>query len=120
MGIFSKKTANKPAEETTKIVPSVAASKSTKATVHQVVLVRPVVTEKSTVNGTYVFEVAKGATKNEVKKAFQKKYSKQPRKVNIVNVMGKTKTRGRVVGKQSNWKKAVIYLNAGETVDLYQ
>ena len=84
------------------------------------VLVQPVVTEKSTVNGTYLFKVTSAATKSEIRKAFKAKYGKQPRKVNIVNVMGKTKLRGRTVGKRSNWKKAIIYLAQGETVDLYQ
>lgn len=82
------------------------------------ILVRPLVTEKSTSGGTYNFRVAKSASKNEIAKAFKARYGKMPRKVNVINVLGKTKFRGRTAGKRINWKKAVIYLTKGETVDI--
>jgi large subunit ribosomal protein L23 len=81
------------------------------------VLLRPIVTEKATNTGTYLFQVAKSATKSEVTKAFKARFGKVPRKVNVLNVMGKTKFRGRTVGKRADWKKAIVYLNSGETVD---
>ncbi|EKD76571.1 MAG: 50S ribosomal protein L23 [uncultured bacterium] len=87
------------------------------ATDYTAVLIRPIVTEKSTATGTYNFKVAKAASKNEIAKAFKIRYGKKPRRVNIVNVLGKTKFRGRTAGKRADWKKAVIYLNKGETVD---
>lgn len=86
----------------------------------QSVLLQPLVTEKSTSTGTYYYKVTRGATKNEIRKAFNSKYGKMPRKVNVINVMGKTKMRGRSVGKRSDWKKAVIYLAKDETVELFQ
>ncbi|MFA6474887.1 MAG: 50S ribosomal protein L23 [Patescibacteria group bacterium] len=112
MGIFSKKTDKTPSVE-----PVVT---ETKPTVTVSVLVQPVITEKSTKNGTYVFKVNNATTKNEIRKAFKKQYGKEPRKVNIVNVMGKTKIRGRIVGKRQNWKKAIVYLVKGETVEINQ
>lgn len=81
------------------------------------VLVRPLVTEKSTKTGAYYFQVLKSASKNEIAKAFKARFGKTARKVNIINVMGKTKFRGRTAGKRADWKKAAIYLNKGETVD---
>lgn len=84
------------------------------------VLLQPMVTEKSTVTGTYCFKVSPDATKPEIHKAFISKYSKTPLHVNIVNVLGKTKLRGRVPGKRNDWKKAIIYLAKNEHVDLFQ
>jgi large subunit ribosomal protein L23 len=130
MGIFSRKKTDtsapavQPAEtKATQSVAKTAAKKVAKTVskpVAKVVLLQPIITEKSTANGTYVFKVSKAATKNEVRKAFQAKYGKQPRKVNVVNVMGKTKFRGNQTGKRADWKKAVVYLTKGESVDLFQ
>jgi len=99
---------------------STSAVQSTLKLAQQSVLLKPVVTEKATVTGAYYFRVSPDATKNEIKKAFKAYYGKMPRKVNILNVIGKTKLRGRVVGKRADWKKAIVYLTKGETVDLYQ
>lgn len=126
MGLFSRKPKTQPAPAATTpvakpVVPSAVKSTSPATTTRTaVVLLQPLVTEKATATGTYLFKVAPTATKNEIRKAFKAKYGKSPRKVNVVNVMGKIKMRGRVVGKRSNWKKAVVYLMQGETVDLFQ
>lgn len=98
---------------------STVAAANTAAVVENVanVLVNPVVTEKSTKMGAYFFQVTKSASKNEIAKAFKARFGKTPRKVNIVNVLGKTKFRGRTAGKRADWKKAIVYLNKGETVD---
>ncbi len=120
MGIFSRKK-EQTVTTTTKVEPKVVPAVAVKALTNtKQVLVQPLLTEKATVMGAYLFKVNPSATKNEIRKAFQAKYGKLPRKVNVVNVMGKTKMRGRVVGKRSNWKKAMIYLTKGETVDLNQ
>ena len=120
MGIFNRKKTETQASATP--VAEVAKKPVAKKTVatSASVLVQALVTEKATVNGTYVFKVTKSATKSEVAKAFKAKYGKTPRKVNMLNVMGKTKARGNKVGKRSDLKKAIVYLNKGETVDLYQ
>ena len=138
MGIFSrKKTTAAPAtdsmQESAKVAvkntvaaqpaaksPVVKSTNSASVVTPTVVLLRPLVTEKATVTGTYIFKVGNAVTKSEVSKAFKAKYGKTPRKVNMLNVMGKTKMRGRQVGQRSNWKKAIVYLTKGETVDLYQ
>ncbi len=130
MGIFGRKKTDTakptaPAEEVKAVKPvsskkSAVQSATQSVAVNDVVLLQALVTEKATVTGTYMFKVKKSSTKSEVLKAFKAKYGKTPRKVNVLNVMGKTKLRGRQVGKRSDWKKAIVYLNKGETVDLYQ
>ena len=125
MGIFSRKKVEQPVDQPreSKVESKVTPVLGVKAVVRngaKQVLVQPLLTEKATVMGAYLFKVNPSATKSEIRKAFQTKYGKLPRKVNVVNVMGKTKMRGRVAGKRSNWKKAMIYLTKGETVDLNQ
>ena len=83
------------------------------------VLVRPVVSEKTSrleSEGQYVFEVRRGANKVEIKKAVERHYRVHVAKVNIVQVGGKTVTRGRVSGKRKDWTKAYVVLKKGETL----
>ncbi|MBI2415701.1 MAG: 50S ribosomal protein L23 [Candidatus Kerfeldbacteria bacterium] len=82
------------------------------------VLLGPVITEKATQTGVYYFKVAGSATRNEVKKAIKQLYGKTPRRVNIMNVTGKVVRFGRSVGRRANWKKAIVYLAKGDTIDV--
>lgn len=81
----------------------------------------PVVTEKSTIlneAGKYVFEVDKAATKEGVAKAVEKIFGAKVKKVNMINTKGKVKKfRGRT-GKRSDVKKAIVTLEADQTIDL--
>lgn len=86
----------------------------------QRVLVRPLVTEKATVTGTYCFEVALSANKSEVYKAVQKMYGVTPLSVRIMNVKGKTVRWQQTNGQRKAWKKAIVRLKAGETINVYQ
>lgn len=84
------------------------------------VLIRPIVTEKATVTGTYVFEVAPDANKSEIKKAVQAKYGVTPKNVRVMNVMGKNTRFNYTLGKRKDWKKAIVRLNTGETINAYE
>lgn len=87
------------------------------------ILVRPVITEKATAlgqNNKYVFEVAPGANKAEIKKAIEEVYGVRPVKINIVPVRGKEVRYGRARGKTKAWKKAIITLKEGERIELYE
>lgn len=87
------------------------------------VLVKPLVTEKGSILGAsnkYVFMVAKEANKIEVAQAVEKAYGVKPTKVNIINIEGKTKRRGKVVGKRKDWKKAIVTLPEGKTIQIYE
>ena len=67
-------------------------------------------------NQRYVFKVNTRANKIEVKKAVEKAYDVHVTAVNVVNVKGKKRRMGRVFGKTSDWKKAVVTLKAGEKI----
>lgn len=83
------------------------------------ILIKPLVTEKAyrgTQSGKYSFKVALSANKVLVRKAVEKVYGVKVDDVNISKVRGKVKTSGRIIGRTSNWKKAVVTLKKGETI----
>lgn len=83
------------------------------------ILIKPLVTEKSyhgTQAGKYSFKVAISANKVLVRKAVEKVYGVKVADVNISRVRGKIKTSGKIIGRTSNWKKAVVTLRKGETI----
>ena len=86
------------------------------------VLISPIVTEKSNTTAEkfeqVVFKVMPQATKKDVKQAFELAFEAKVAKVSVLNVKGKTKRFGRVLGKRANWKKAYICLEAGQKFDL--
>lgn len=92
------------------------------------VLIAPILTEK--VNGQmekssrYTFEVAKRANKLEVKKAIEEFYGVKVEDVNTIIVPAKNKSRftkaGVLRGRKSGYKKAVITLAEGDSIDLFQ
>lgn len=87
------------------------------------VLIKPVVTEKAaTLNqlNQYVFMVANKANKIDVAKAVTIFYGIEPIAVNIIRVMGKKVARGKVKGQRSDWKKAIVTLPAGKTIQIYE
>ena len=91
------------------------------------IIVKPIVTEKMTQLGEklnrYGFRVQKGANKIEIKQAVEKMYDVTVTDVNTLIVAPKKKSRntksGVVKGKTSSYKKAIITVNAGETIDFY-
>ena len=87
------------------------------------ILIRPLITEKSTQlmeDGKYVFVVAKKANKIEIAKAVAAIFKVKVADVNTVNVSGKVKRMGRFVGKRSDYKKAIVKLAPGETIEFFQ
>jgi len=91
------------------------------------VLVRPVVTEKVNRqmerNGRYTLVVGKSANKLEVKKAVEEFYGVKVADVNTIVVPAKNKTRytkaGFLSGRKPSYKKAVVTLAEGESIDLF-
>jgi len=86
------------------------------------VIVRPVVTEKTTDLGEhdkYVFEVASEANKNEVKQAIERFFGVKVLDVRTLNVKGKPKRLGRHLGRRKDWKKAIVTLQSGDKIDLF-
>ena len=70
--------------------------------------------------GKYVFVVAKKANKIEIAKAVAQVFNVKVANVNTVNVSGKVKRMGRFVGKRSDYKKAIVKLAPGETIEFFQ
>ena len=88
---------------------------------HYDVIVSPVITEKATLaaeNDAIVFNVAKQATKTEIKAAVEALFSVKVKSVNTLVRKGKLKRfRGRL-GRQSNVKKAYVRLEDGQSIDV--
>ena len=87
------------------------------------ILVRPLITERTTqlmAEGKYVFVVAKAANKIEIAKAVSEIFKVKVAKVNTVNVLGKKKRMGRTQGKRPNYKKAIVKLAPGETIEFFE
>lgn len=86
------------------------------------VLLSPHVSEKSAVdadsNNAHTFRVAIDANKLEVKNAVEKLFSVKVASVRIVKVKGKNKRFGAIFGRRSDWKKAIVRLQAGHDIDL--
>ncbi|KKU27354.1 MAG: 50S ribosomal protein L23 [Candidatus Magasanikbacteria bacterium GW2011_GWA2_46_17] len=86
------------------------------------ILVRPLVTEKSAVagsHGKYVFVIKQTATKNQVKLAVESLYGVRPETVRVANVQGRRVRFGRSLGKRSDYKKAIVTLPKGKTINLH-
>lgn len=87
------------------------------------ILIRPLVTERTTAlmeSGKYVFLVAPAANKIEIAQAVSKIFNVKVESVNTVNVLGKVKRMGRNIGKRSDYKKAIVKLAAGETIEFFE
>lgn len=77
------------------------------------IILQPIVTENSMdmmEEKKYVFKVARGANKSEIKKAVEKIFDVKVEKVNTMNMTGKKKRMGANVGRRANWKKAIVKL----------
>jgi large subunit ribosomal protein L23 len=88
------------------------------------VIIRPIITEKSTAQqaneNRYTFEVARDANKLEIKHAVERLFSVHVKQVRTMRQRGKWRRRGVHVGKQPNWKKAIVKLAEGETIDMFE
>ena len=87
------------------------------------VLVRPLRSEKSvglSEKNQYVFEVAPNANKLQVKEAVLKVYGIRPIRVNIMRLQGKVVRYGRSIGREKMTKKAIVTLEAGRTISIYE
>ena len=69
--------------------------------------------------GVYTFEVAKSANKIEVRKAVEEIFNVKVTKVNIINVKPKPKRVRYQIGKTRAWKKAMVTLAEGDTIELF-
>jgi large subunit ribosomal protein L23 len=87
------------------------------------VLLKPTITEKSTIlqeTGKYTFEVALKANKVEIKEAIERNFSVAVLDVNISKLRGKRKRYGPRLVKQPDTKKAVVTLKPGDRINLIE
>ena len=116
----AEKQAVKAEKKSAKGKKAAASQKQVAPVAGSAVILHPVITEKSTVTGTYIFAVAPSANKTEVKKEVTRLYGVTPKNVRVMNVKGKSVRWGTREGKRKDWKKAVVRLAQGETIDVYQ
>jgi large subunit ribosomal protein L23 len=90
---------------------------------------RPLITEKNTMlmeQGQYSFEVDPEANKIQIKAAVESTFNVRVKAVNTLNVKRKKRSRvasrrgGRIVGYEAAWKKAIVTLQPGERIDLFE
>ena len=87
------------------------------------VLLAPVVSEKSyelIENGKYSFRVHPDAHKTQVRQAVEELFNVHVEGVNILQVRPKPKRRGMVRGRRPGWKKAVVQLRKGESIEIFE
>jgi len=91
--------------------------------IHHSIILAPSITEKNTNlrsdQNKYVFEVARDATKLDVKSAVESIFGVSVESVNTMVVKGKKKRVGHNVGYKSNWKKAIVKLAQGQSIDKF-
>jgi len=91
------------------------------------ILKKPVLTEKAAIltekSNRYAFKVDHKANKIQIKTAVEQMFGVNVESVNTMVVCGKTKSRytkaGNVTGRAPKYKKAIITLKDGETIDFY-
>ncbi len=88
------------------------------------VVIRPILTEKSTVlrksMNKYLFEVNKIVNKSEAKKTIEKMFNVKVLKCNVINEKGKLKRKRMTFGYQRDWKKVIVTLAKGQKIDFFE
>ena len=88
------------------------------------IIKRPVITEKTSIQkedaNQVTFEVDRRANRIEIRRAIEKIFNVRVADVRTMQVKGKVKTRGRIVGKRRDWKKAIVKLMPGERIDFFE
>jgi large subunit ribosomal protein L23 len=87
------------------------------------VLIKPVISEKSyeqIARNQYTFKVHKDAHKTQVRQAVEELFDVKVERVNILKVQSKPKRRGLTRGTKPGWKKAVVHLKAGDTIEIFE
>jgi large subunit ribosomal protein L23 len=87
------------------------------------VLLAPVVSEKSyslITDRKYTFKVHKNAHKTQVRQAVEELFDVKVENVNILKVQAKPKRRGLTKGTRPGWKKAIVQLREGQTIEIFE
>ena len=92
-------------------------------TLHRTI-VRPLITEKTSAayqhRGEYAFEVHPEATKTQIRAAIEQLFGVKVTGVWTMNIRGKERRMGRTTGRRPNWKKAIVTLREGDTIEIFE
>ncbi len=85
---------------------------------------RPLNTEKTTLQkelfNQVSFEVDRQANRMEIRDAVERIFNARVHSVRTIQMKGKVKRRGRIVGKRRDWKKAIVRLMPGQRIDFFE
>jgi large subunit ribosomal protein L23 len=85
---------------------------------------RPLITERASQlqeeANRYVFEVRGDANKIEIRRAVEEIFEVTVTKVNTVSVRGKVKRMGRFQGRRASWKKAIVSVAQGQSIEFFE
>jgi large subunit ribosomal protein L23 len=88
------------------------------------VVVRPLITEKTSAayqdRGEYTFEVHPDASKPQIRLAIEELFGVKVTDVWTANQRGKEKRMGKSAGRRPNWKKAIVKLREGDTIEIFE
>jgi len=88
------------------------------------VLIKPVITENSMLkmeeNNTYTFKVAKDSNKIQIRNAVEEIFDVKVDNVNTMNMRGKKRRLGRNEGRTASWKKALVKLAEGDSIEIFE
>jgi large subunit ribosomal protein L23 len=88
------------------------------------IIKRPLITEKTSIQkelyNQLTFEVDRRANRIEIKRAIETVFKVKVSGVKTIQVTGKIKQRGRIIGKRRDWKKAIVKLMPGERIDFFE
>ncbi len=85
---------------------------------------RPIITEKTNIQkdaaNQVTFEVHPRANRIEIQRAVEQIFNVKVASARTMNITGKVKRRGRVLGKRRNWKKAIVTLMPGQRIEFFE
>jgi large subunit ribosomal protein L23 len=87
------------------------------------VLIEPVVSEKSyhqITENRYTFKVHKDAHKTQIRQAVEELFDVKVVGVNVIKMQPKPKRRGMIKGTRPGWKKAIVELKPGDTIEIFE
>ena len=88
------------------------------------IIIRPIVTEKTNIQkeaaNQVTFEVDRKANRIEVRRAIERIFNVRVANVRTMQIRGKFKRRGRVLGKRRDWKKAIVTLRPGDRIEFFE
>jgi large subunit ribosomal protein L23 len=88
------------------------------------IIIKPLITEKTSIqkedHNQVSFEVDRRANRVEIRRAVERIFKVKVASVRTMQIKGKVKQRGRIVGKRKDWKKAIVKLMPGERIDFFE